>query len=116
MQKIEKWRIKELAQVLNQMSQLLREGKNAEWGNVFSHFALEANKISEKKKLELSFLIKLIQNIVNCFEGGSSLRNLILRHENPSRMTKLNRDFMQRRNLLSEILTDMEAKWTEPIN
>ncbi len=116
MQKVEKWRIQELSQVLNQISVLLREGKNAEWASVFSHFAQEAHSISEKRELKLDFLIRLIQNIINCFDGGSSLRNLVLRHENSERMARLNQEFSQRRQVLSEILTDMEAQWTEPIN
>jgi hypothetical protein len=116
MQKVEKWRIQELAQVLNQISILLREGKNAEWASVFSHFAQEAYLISEKRELKIDFLIRLIENIINCFEGGSSLRNLVLQHENSKRMTKLNQEFGQRRQVLSEILIDMETKWTEPVN
>ncbi len=116
MQKIEKWRIQELTQVLNQISILLREGKNAEWANVFSHFAQEANKISEKRELKLDYLIRLIQNIMNCFDGGSSLQNLILQHENSNRMARLNLEFNQSRELLSEIFAQMETKLTEPIN
>ena len=116
MQKIEKWRIQELAQVLNQMATLLREGKNTEWANVFSHFTQEANDISEKRELELGSLARLIQNVINCFDGGSSLRNLILSHEDSKRMAKLNQEFSRRRKLLSEILADMEEKRAEPIN
>ena len=116
MQKVEKWRIQELAQVLNQISILFREGKNAEWANVFSHFAQEARTISEKRELNLDFLIRLIQNIINCFDEGSSLRNIVLQHENSEKMSTLNHEFTQKRQLLSEILIDMEAKWTEPVN
>jgi hypothetical protein len=116
MQKIEKWRIVELEQVLNQISILLREGKNPEWANVFSHFAQEAHKILDKNDLELNSLQRLIQNIIVCFDGGSSLRSLILHHGNSNRMAKLNQEFGHKRNFLSEILTQMEAKWAEPIN
>ncbi len=116
MQRVEKWRIQELAQVLGQISILLREGKDAEWANVFSHFAQEAHKIFEKSELELDSLVRLIQNIVNCFDSGSSLRNLILRHDNSNRMATLNQEFSQKRNILSEILTEIETKWTETIN
>jgi hypothetical protein len=101
MQKIEKWRIVELEQVLNQISILLREGKNPEW---------------DKNDLELNSLQRLIQNIIVCFDGGSSLRSLILHHGNSNRMAKLNQEFGHKRNFLSEILTQMEAKWAEPIN
>jgi hypothetical protein len=31
-------------------------------------------------------------------------------------MAKLNQEFGHKRNFLSEILTQMEAKWAEPIN
>jgi hypothetical protein len=116
MQKIEKWRIKELAQVLNQISILLRKGQNAEWANVFSHFAQEADHILQKKELALDSLIRLIQNIVNCFDEGRTLRDLVLRHENSDKMAELNQEFSQRRNLLLEILTEMEARWSDTIN
>ncbi len=115
-QKIEKWRIQELAQVLNQISNLLREGQDAAWANVFAHFAQEAHNLLDKRDLDLDSLTRLIQNIINCFDGGSSLSSLILRHNNPNRMAKLNHEFGQRKNILSEILSEMEAIRTESIN
>ena len=46
MQKIEKWRIQELTYVLNDLAEILKQGNNAEWANVFTHFYYEAQKIN----------------------------------------------------------------------
>jgi len=56
MQKIEKWRLEELALVLNQLSEILREGNHCEWANVFHHFQDESQKILSKKEFDLDSL------------------------------------------------------------
>ena len=89
-QKVEKWRIQELEQVLNRLAMLLHKGKSSDWGNVFSHFAQEAQNIAAHRKFNLDALKRLSQNIVNCFEGISSLRNLVLIQENPQKKGCMN--------------------------
>ena len=115
-QKIEKWRIQELEQALNRLSLLLRKGQNFDWANVFSHFAQEANKLADHQKFNLDMLKRLAQNIINCFDHISSLRNLVLTHENPRKMDILNREFRNAIRHLFEIITSIEKKWTEPIH
>jgi hypothetical protein len=116
MQKIEKWRIQEMAQVLNRLSQLLRLGDNSEWANVFSHFAKEAQNLIDQKILKLDGLKRLSQNIINCFDSTSSLRNLVLIQENNKKMEILNQEFRDTIRVLFEILAAMEEKWTESVN
>lgn len=115
-QKVEKWRIQELEQVLNRLSLLMRKGANPDWANVFSHYALEAKLLADHKKFNLDMLKKLAQNIVNCFDHVSSLRNLVLTHENARKKEILNQEFRNSIRLLFEILASIEKKWTESIS
>lgn len=115
-QTVEKWRVQELEQALNQLSLLLRSGENSEWANVFSHFSQEAHNIAGQKNFNLDLLKNLTHNIVNCFDGISSLCNLVLNHDNPRQMEMLNNKFRETIKMLFEILASIEEKWTEPIN
>ena len=45
-QKVEKWRIQELEQVLIRISLLMRKGSNSDWASVFSHCAQEAKHLA----------------------------------------------------------------------
>ncbi len=116
MQKIEKWRIQELTQVLNHLAAILREGKNSDWANVFDHFAQEAHMIVESERFDLDILQKLVNNIRNCFDGTSSLHGLVLTMENPEKMKELNQEFIQTKGIVFMILSDLGKKWIEPIN
>lgn len=115
-QKVEKWRVQELEQALIQLSLLLRSGENIEWANVFFHFSQEAHNIAGQKNFNLDLLKKLAQNIVNCFDRTSSLRNLVLDHDNPRQMEVLNKKFRNAIKQLFEILASIEEKWTDQIN
>jgi len=116
MQKLEKWRVKELALVLKQLAVLLKNGDNCEWANVFFHFHLETQIIINSKEFDLDQLKKLLINIKSCFSGISSLMNLILRHENSEEKTRLNQDLHQTRARLLKILTEMEILTIEYIS
>jgi hypothetical protein len=116
MQKIEKWRIQELTQVLNQLAALLREGNNSEWASVFSHYAQEAHAIVQSIQFDLEGLKKLVINMRSCFDGASSLHSLILSEKNSKKMEELNQEFIRIKGLLFMLLSDLEKKWIEPIN
>jgi len=116
MQKIEKWRIQELAIVLNDLAELLKQGNNAEWANVFTHFYYESQKILLKKEFQLEELKKLLQNIGNCFIGISSFRNLSLGQNLPGEGEILNKEFSQVRSRLLVVLAQMENQSVDYIN
>jgi hypothetical protein len=116
MQKIEKWRIQELAIVLNDLAELLKQGNNAEWANVFTHFYYESQKILLKQEFHLEELKKLLQNIGNCFIGNSSFRNLSLGQDRPNESNILNKEFSQARSRLLVILAQMENQSVEYVN
>ena len=116
MQKIEKWRIQEMAIALNRLCELLNEGHNREWGNVFSHFHLETNSLIQKKDLDLDSLKRLIFNIKGCFERTSSLRSPVLYLDNPASSERLNQKFAEESARLQKILLDLEERSKEVIN
>lgn len=115
-QKVEKWRIQELQQVLERLSLLMRKGESADWANVFSHYALEAKNLADHQKFKLDVLKRLTHNIINCFDHVSSLRNLVLTHKDARKMEILNREFRNAIRLLFEILASIEEKWTESVS
>lgn len=116
MQKIEKWRLEELALVLNKLSELLRKGNHSEWANVFHHFHDEAQKILMKQEFDLALLERLVKNIKNCFLGMSSLRNLILYDLELEESEKINQDFQHSKARLLKILENMAQRTIEYIN
>ena len=115
-QKVEKWRVLELEQVLNRISRLMKEGENPDWSSVFSHFALEAQNIVNHEKFDLDALQRLLRNILICFDRGSSLRNLELSQNEPGLRETLNKEFRETIGRLFAILSSIEEKWEEPIN
>jgi hypothetical protein len=115
-QKVEKWRIQELEQVLKRISLLLRRGQNSDWASVFSHYAGEAKNLADHKKFNLEMLKRLTQNIITCFDHVSSLRNLVLTHDNARKMEILNREFRNSIRFLFELIASIEKKWTDSVN
>jgi len=116
MQKIEKWRVKELALVLNELALLLKAGNTRDWANVFFHFRDESQKIISKNEFDLDSLSKLVKNIKNCFFGSSSFTNIILRHENSEEKARINQSLYLTRACLLKILMDLEGRLVDYIN
>jgi hypothetical protein len=115
-QKIEKWRVQELAMVLEKMSELFKDGGNAEWGSVFLHFSQETKRIFGQKIFNPESLGKLVLNIRGCFSGLSSLKNIVLVHSDRARMKEINREFLGARGRLLEILDELDARMIELIH
>lgn len=115
-QKIEKWRVEELALTLKKMAALLKKGDNYGWANVLLHFHQEAQMIIDSKEFNLIQLKKLLVNINNCFAGMSSLANLILWHENSSERKMINQDLNNSRSRLLKILAEIETRTVEYVS
>ena len=113
MQKIEKWRIQEMALVLHRLSDLLRLGDNSEWANVMSHYYQEAQSILLKDELDSELLNRLVLSIGNCFQGNSSFKNLSLVHEDDKRRITINNEFLDTRDRLLQIIRDIEKRSIE---
>ena len=116
MQNIEKWRVKELALVLNTLGELLKKGNDLEWANVFFHFCHESEKIISNEKLNTESLSNLIRNTKSCFSGGKTIIQTELWHEDVSMRAILNKDFRLKRSQLIKILSEMEKSMIETIN
>jgi len=116
MQKIEKWRVKELALILNELALLLKAGNNRDWANVFFHFRDESQKIISKNEFDLDSLSKLVKNIKYCFFGSSSFTNIVLRHENSEEKARINQSLYLTRACLLKILMDLEGRLVDYIN
>jgi len=116
MQKIEKWRVQELAAVLHQLSELLRKGENTEWANVVFHFYQEAQNILVKEDFDFDMLKRLLVNIRNCYSGVTSFKNLSLWHENQDLNFVINKEFQEVRTRLFRIIQEIEVRSVEYIN
>jgi len=116
MQKVEKWRVEELALVINELVVLLKAGDNNEWANVFSHFHGESKKIVSQKEFDSDSLNKLVKNINNCFHRSSSFTNIALKHKNPKEEQILNQALYLIRARLLKVLKDIEERITEHIH
>lgn len=113
MQKIEKWRVKELSLVLNQVVEVLRKGSHREWAAVFTHFHSESQKIFQAETFDLDELKKLVRSIRSCLSESTSLFQLELQHENPREKTIINQEFSLFKSDLFSILEDLESRLVE---
>jgi hypothetical protein len=112
MQRVEKWRIQELALLLQQLHKLLMKGNNSEWANVFLHFHQETVEILSRDELSVEALRRLIHNIVNCFDGYHSFTNLSLGREDSDSRSELNHDFNQTKMRLLAVLSEIDSRTT----
>lgn len=116
MQKIEKWRLEELALVLKHLAELLENGDDREWANVFFHFHQESQGIISSRKFDIEQTMKLVMNIKNCCSVSSSFSNLVLYHENEKEKISLNQDLLKARARLQKILAAIENRGVEYIS
>lgn len=113
MQRVEKWRVQELALLLQQLYELLMKGNNSEWANVFLHFHQEAMDILSRAEMNIEALRRLIHNIVNCFDGYHSFTNLSLGMEDSDSRSELSHDFNQTKMRLLAVLSEIDKRTTE---
>ena len=112
MLRVERWRVQELALLLQQLHKLLLKGNNSEWANVFLHFHQEAIEILSRNELSVEALRRLIHNIVNCFDGYHSFTNLSLGSEDSDSKADLNRDFNRVKVRLLAVLSEIDNRTT----
>lgn len=116
MQKIEKWRVQELAIVLDHITELLKIGNCREWANVIEHYHKEAQKILSKKEFDIDAIKKLVQNIRHCYKETSFSKNLELWHIKENKNIDLNQEFCQARARLLHIVSEIEMQTVEFIS
>jgi hypothetical protein len=116
MQKVEKWRLRELSLSVKRLTELLQSGGHLEWANVFIHYRMELEDLFKQSPLRETGLKQMIYNLKNCFTGLSSFLNLELQHEKVEIEQRLNRDFIDERAHLFDLLLDMEDRTRDYIH
>ncbi|MBN1223027.1 MAG: hypothetical protein JXB23_07240 [Candidatus Aminicenantes bacterium] len=99
--------------MLKYFHELLMQGNDTEWANVFLHFHHEAVGILTQNDLKLGSLKRLIQNIANSFEGFHSFTNLSLGRDEPEGKLEWNRDFQRAKGRLISILREIDKRTIE---
>ena len=113
MQKIEKWRIHQLAMSIGRIADLLKRGGDLEWANVFLHYRLEINAFLTSETPNMNALKQMVDNIRNCYSGVQSFISLTLSRRETDKGEDLNKDFMRERALLYEIILGLDEKFVE---
>lgn len=115
-QKVEIWRIKELGLILQDLSELLKKSNHHDWANVFHHYHMETQNILFGSKFDTNHLIRLVQNIKDCFQGLSSLKNLMIQVESPGNNEALRQDIERGKARLFKVLEEIERQTTEYVH
>jgi hypothetical protein len=116
MPKIEKWRVEELSLLLDFLAALLRQGKNPEWANVFSHFDQEARLIISAEMIATAPVKRLVRDIKNCYGAGCTFAGLVLESEESRTKKALNLEFGRARARLWGALLEIEKRMVEFVN
>jgi len=116
MQKIEKWRVEELALLLFEITSLFKKGDNSEWANVFIHFQDETKNVISKRELDLDSLKRLVRNIKSCFSKSHYFNDIFLGQEDSEERARTNRDFYLVKSRLLNVLNELEKLTTEHIH
>jgi len=116
MQKIERWRVEELALLLSETAALFKRGDNSEWANVFNHFHDEAENIISKVEFNVDSLQRLVRNIKNCLSGSHYFNDILLWHEDSEERARTNKDFHLVKARLLNVLNELEKLTTQRIH
>jgi len=116
MQKVEKWRIKKLEATLKDITSLLLQYQQAEWANVFLHYAEEAQEIYFSQNFQLWQLNNLIRNIRFCFKNSQSLYRLPQEIIQQEQQSQLESDLIKEFHQLFHLLAELEERSQERIH
>lgn len=116
MQKIERWRIQELALILKDLVDTLHNSDNRDWANVFEHYLIETERILLRSTFNLEECKRLVRNILCCYLDGDSFRRLEITHEEPDLGARINKDLTRQKAQLYHLLTDLQARFVEYIH
>ncbi|HHF42598.1 MAG: hypothetical protein DRJ11_07000 [Candidatus Aminicenantes bacterium] len=116
MQKVERWRIKQLESNLKDIASLLLKFGHPEWANVFLHYAEEAQGIYLARRFPVWQLKNLIRNIRFCFKQSSSLFNIPLQVIHNGRQSQKEIELVAEFHSLFHLLAELEEKLKEKIH
>jgi len=116
MSKVEPWRRKELALLLDELVLTLKSGKNPEWAGVFVHFGHELALLGSARAADERDLQRLIGSIELCLDAGSGFSRLVLESPDPQEVNPLNLRFSRLRAALAKALEEMRGRPVEFVN
>lgn len=114
--KLEPWRLRELALLMDDLVLTLRSGKNPEWANVFRHFGQELESLGRGEAFDKDGLFRLLRNIRCCLAEEGGLARLGLEGENDEESNELTRSFRRLKLRLRNALDTMQQRLAEYVN
>jgi len=116
MSKVEPWRLKELALLLDELVLTLNSAQNPEWAGVFVHFGHELTLLGSTGPGDQSELKRLIGCIQLCLAAGSGFSRLILEGSESEESAALNLRFSRLRAVLAKAVEDIGERLVEFVN
>jgi len=116
MSKVEPWRLKELALLLDELVLTLKSGQNPEWAGVFAHFGHELTLLGSTGSGDQSELKRLIGCIQLCLARGRGFSGLVLEGSESEESAALNLRFGQLRAVLAKAVDDIGERLVEFVN
>ena len=116
MARLDPWRLREVAILLDNLVITLRSGSNPEWANVFGHFGQELKQVGPRMTGDRSELVRLIHNIRLCLITESGLSRLILASGDSEESGPLNRQFTVLKARLKKALDEIEKRLIGYVN
>jgi len=116
MSHIEPWKIKDLADALEQFAGGLQAVQEPEWAQVFSHYEAECRRFlsparaSPTGRREMKVLLA---NVRSCFAGSATLKDVVMRAELSRDNVEISRDLVQAKEYLLDLLGELELQTVE---
>ncbi|OGD25023.1 MAG: hypothetical protein A2Y69_03510 [Candidatus Aminicenantes bacterium RBG_13_59_9] len=116
MSKIEPWRLKELALLLDEIKLILESGENPEWSRVFEHFGTELEILGSARPENQAGLKKLVRSIQLCLDAGGGFSRLVLEVPDSDEGSALSLRFGRLRKALAKAVDDIGERMVEYVH
>jgi hypothetical protein len=113
MSKVEPWRLKELAILLEELVLLLKSRNNPEWAGVFAHFGHELTALGPTGLGGQGELKRLIGSLRLCLDAGGGFSRLVLEVPESEEGAALTLRFNQLRAALGMAVKDIDERQIE---
>jgi len=116
MNQIEFWKIKELADALEQFAGGLKAIQEPEWAQVFSHYEAECRRFLSPDRASPTGgreIKVLLANVRSCFTGSATLKDVVMRAELSRGKAEISRDLVRAKEYLLDLLGELELQTVE---
>jgi len=113
MSKVEPWRLKELAILLEELVLVLKSGKNPEWAGVFAHYGHELTALDAAGPGRQDELKRLIACLRLCLDAEGGFSRLVLEVPESEEGAALALSFGRLRAALGAAVKDIEERQVE---